>query len=139
MLQHGFVFPTPTGASIPSFPNYRLGPLDNPGVPCTATVGVSAGPEVEREVVKVYPNPASDELTIEYHFADDAERRLLFYDAYGQMVKDVSLPAPSGKVNIPVGKMALRRLLVCVTRHECHCSVRQDHYQPLISEFNTAA
>ncbi|MBK7937191.1 MAG: T9SS type A sorting domain-containing protein [Lewinellaceae bacterium] len=56
--------------------------------------------------LRLYPNPANNKLTIEYHFADDAERRLLFYDAYGQMVKDVSLPAPSGKVNIPIGKMA---------------------------------
>ncbi|MEQ1746721.1 MAG: hypothetical protein ABMA02_14915, partial [Saprospiraceae bacterium] len=42
--QRGLVLPTPSGASIPYFPNYRLGPLGNPGQPCTPTVGVSEGP-----------------------------------------------------------------------------------------------
>jgi len=39
--QRGVQFQTPTGASMPSFPNYRLGPIDNPGMPCTATVGTT--------------------------------------------------------------------------------------------------
>jgi hypothetical protein len=42
--QRGLVLPTPCGASMPSFPNYRLGPLGAPGLPCTATVGLPAPP-----------------------------------------------------------------------------------------------
>ncbi|MBP6828039.1 MAG: T9SS type A sorting domain-containing protein [Saprospiraceae bacterium] len=104
--QRGLVLPTPNGASMPVFPNYRLGPLDNPGVPCTATVSVNPGPEVEPGQVRLFPNPASDELTIEYRFADVMNRQFLLYNAYGQMVIEISLPAGGGKVNIPVGKMA---------------------------------
>ena len=56
-------------------------------------------------ILRVYPNPADNELTIEYHFIGDTGRLLLFYNAYGQLVKEVSLPASGGKANILVKNM----------------------------------
>ena len=89
VAQHSFVFPTPTGASIPSFPNYRLGPLDNPGVPCTATVSVSPGPvETRPGQVRVYPNPADDQVTFSWTEAMPGEKRLCLYNPLGQTVRD---------------------------------------------------
>ncbi|MEZ4941709.1 MAG: hypothetical protein R3D58_12595 [Saprospiraceae bacterium] len=42
--QRGLPLPTPSGASMPSFPNYRLGPIDNPGLPCSPVVNTTAPP-----------------------------------------------------------------------------------------------
>ncbi len=38
VVQHGLKLPTGHGISIPYFPNYRLGTLDNPGFPCDSTL-----------------------------------------------------------------------------------------------------
>lgn len=64
--QRGLVLPTPSGASIPYFPNYRLGPIDKPGVPCSPTVSVGAGPVREVSGMRLWPNPATDQLTIQF-------------------------------------------------------------------------
>ena len=48
-----------SGASIPYFPNYRLGPVDNPGQPCTPTVSSIAGPALH-----AWLNPASRQRTL---------------------------------------------------------------------------
>ena len=88
--QRGVKFQTPTGASMPSFPNYRLGPLDNPGVPCTATVSVSPPvfmPEMGR--VQVWPNPASDNIHFQWPDIGVQAARLLLFNAYGQPVRDL--------------------------------------------------
>ncbi|HAD14022.1 MAG TPA: hypothetical protein DCF33_16480 [Saprospirales bacterium] len=91
--QRGVQFQTPTGASMPTFPNYRLGPIDNPGVPCTATVSVSPpvfAPEVGG--VRVWPNPASDVLTVEYEGMNDMPHQFLLFNTLGQLVQSVDLP-----------------------------------------------
>jgi len=88
--QRGVQFQTPTGASMPSFPNYRLGPIDNPGVPCTATVSVSPpvfAPEMGR--VQVWPNPASDNIHFQWPDIGVQAARLLLFNAYGQTVRDL--------------------------------------------------
>ena len=107
--QRGVKFQTPTGASMPSFPNYRLGPLDNPGVPCTATVSVSPQvftPEMGR--VQVWPNPADEILNIEYRSIGNTDVQFLIFNSQGQIVQQVSLQAGSESVqlslkNIPAG------------------------------------
>ena len=48
--QRGLVLPIPSGARIPYFPNYRLGPIDNPGVPCSPVVSVSASPGTSKSI-----------------------------------------------------------------------------------------
>lgn len=78
---------------MPTFPNYRLGPIDNPGVPCTATVSVSPpvfAPEVGG--VRVWPNPASDVLTVEYEGMNDMPHQFLLFNTLGQLVQSVDLP-----------------------------------------------
>jgi len=62
--QRGLIFPVPSGASIPYFPNYRLGPIDNPGLPCSPIVATQQ-PSVAVPACSVWPNPASEQL----HFA----------------------------------------------------------------------
>jgi hypothetical protein len=62
--QHGLQFPTSTGATIPNFPNYRLGPLNNPGVPCSAIVDSKQPVITPLPLFSVFPNPAVDYLKI---------------------------------------------------------------------------
>ncbi len=92
--QRGLVLPTPSGASIPYFPNYRLGPIDNPGVPCTATVSVSATPSAPPQI-RAYPNPASEQVTIEWGSFISGSKRLTLCNTIGQPVKDLWLSAGS--------------------------------------------
>ncbi len=99
--QRGLPLPTPSGASMPSFPNYRLGPLDNPGLPCTLSVGTSDPAPAARSAVSAYPNPANNEITFEYQFDDDSGKRvLLLYNAFGQVVREIFLPDAKGKVTM---------------------------------------
>ena len=99
--QRGVKFQTPTGASMPSFPNYRLGPIDNPGVPCTATVSVSQPIlPIPDKRVWVYPNPAKDILSIDYQGIGDFGGQLLIFNAQGQTVRGVTLPSNQGVVQL---------------------------------------
>ncbi len=99
--QRGVKFQTPTGASMPSFPNYRLGPIDNPGVPCTATVSVSQPVlPMEGRLVWVYPNPAHDVLSIDYQGVGEQGSQFLIFNAQGQIVREISLSPNQGNVKL---------------------------------------
>jgi hypothetical protein len=91
---------------MPSFPNYRLGPLDNPGVPCTATV--SAGEPIapiQGKALWVYPNPANTSITIEYQAIEGQNPALLLFNSLGQMLRSVSLPKGQGSVQVSVAEL----------------------------------
>lgn len=97
--QRGLVLPTPSGASIPYFPNYRLGPVGNPGQPCTPTVGVSVGPWERGAGVRVWPNPVGQILHVQCEAAAARPVPFALYDALGQVVlqrtltgRDTDLP-----------------------------------------------
>jgi hypothetical protein len=92
--QRGLTLPTPSGASMPSFPNYRLGPIDNPGVPCTATVSVNAMPSAPPQI-RAYPNPANEQVTIEWGSLYSGNKRLILCNTFGQPVKDLWLSPSS--------------------------------------------
>jgi hypothetical protein len=96
--QRGVQFQTPTGASMPSFPNYRLGPIDNPGVPCTATVSVNAMPSAPPQI-RAYPNPANEQVTIEWGSLYSGNKRLTLCNTFGQPVKDLWL-SPSNSAYV---------------------------------------
>jgi hypothetical protein len=87
--QRGMVFPMTTNCSIPYFPNYRLGPIDNPGVPCSPVVATTAPmPGVGSDRIRVWPNPASTQLTLE---GLEGARVLRFYNNFGQLQHTSSL------------------------------------------------
>jgi hypothetical protein len=105
--QRGLVLPTPSGASIPYFPNYRLGPIDNPGVPCTATVSVSP-PLVQplKNTVQLWPNPATERITIGFAFTDaSVTHQVLLTNAVGQVVGDFQLSGAEGEMNVSIAHM----------------------------------
>jgi hypothetical protein len=82
--QRGLPLPTPSGSSMPSFPNYRLGPVDNPGVPCTVTVGTQA-PPTPLPVFSVFPNPVSAALKIVPNRQFGGQARVRLFDVTGRM------------------------------------------------------
>ena len=96
VTQHSFVFPTSTGASIPNFPNYRLGPIDNPGLPCSPVVSTTT-PPTPLPAFSVFPNPVSTTLKIVPNRQHDGPARLRLYDVTGRLAKeqvfDPQLPA----------------------------------------------
>ncbi len=103
--QRGLVLPTPSGASIPYFPNYRLGPIDNPGVPCTATVSVSQPHAVPTQGIRVWPNPASSQVSLSANGLLPKGAKWMMTDAYGQLVHEEVL-----QENFSVKEIGLRHL-----------------------------
>jgi hypothetical protein len=101
--QRGVKFQTPTGASMPSFPNYRLGPINNPGVPCTATVSVSQPVlPIPDKRVWVFPNPAKDLLSIDYQGIGSLGGQFMMFNAQGQIIKEIALHSDDGTTQLPL-------------------------------------
>lgn len=89
VTQHSFIFPTSTGASMPFFPNYRLGPLDNPGLPCSPMVSATA-PPTPLPGFSVFPNPVITTLRIVPNRPYTGRAQLRLYDVTGRPVKELS-------------------------------------------------
>jgi len=105
--QRGVQFQTRTGASMPSFPNYRLGPIDNPGMPCTATVSVSQPRiPIKDKPIWVYPNPANNSITIEYQAINGQNNQFLLFNTLGQAVRSVTLPQGQASLQLPLGDLS---------------------------------
>jgi Secretion system C-terminal sorting domain len=90
--QRGLELPCSVNYSIPNFPNYRLGT----GYPvCDSNiVYVSAGyvpPPMEK--IKVWPNPADDELHLENKIFSTRPATLWLFNATGQTVRHWEMPA----------------------------------------------
>jgi Secretion system C-terminal sorting domain len=99
--QRGFKLPTPNRLSIPFFPNFRLGPSDNPGVPCTSVVHTTA-PPTPLPSVSVFPNPATDYLRIVPNRRYEGKGQLLLFNAAGAEVRNLTFnpSAESSMINI---------------------------------------
>lgn len=86
--QRGLPLPTRSGASMPSFPNYRLGPLDNPGLPCSPVVSATA-PPTPLPGFSVFPNPVITTLRIVPNRPYTGRAQLRLYDVTGRPVKEL--------------------------------------------------
>ncbi len=86
-VQRGIDLPCSANYSIPNFPHYRLGT----GYPVcdSSIVYVSSGyvPPPEEEAVRVWPNPATEELNMEVDIPVDKHAKLWLFNAVGQVVK----------------------------------------------------
>jgi len=88
---NGLKLTTPSGASIPSFPNYRLGPLENPGLPCSPVVSTSTVVASPLPVVSVFPNPAREYVKITVNQPDSGTLHWILSDLYGRPVRTAVL------------------------------------------------
>ncbi len=101
VTQHSFLFPTSTGASIPFFPNYRLGPIDNPGLPCSPVVSTSSQ-TAPLPGFTVFPNPVSTMLSIVPKWQFDGQGRFRLFDVAGCLVRDLEFDASVPATEISV-------------------------------------
>ncbi len=82
--QRGLPLPTPSGASMPSFPNFRLGPPDNPGLPCSPVVSTT-NPPTPLPAFSVFPNPARTVLKVVPNRQYHGPARLRLHDLTGRL------------------------------------------------------
>ncbi|MCF8245409.1 MAG: T9SS type A sorting domain-containing protein [Saprospiraceae bacterium] len=88
--QHGLELPAINNGSIPNFPNYRLGteyPVCDSSIVYTAS-GFTLPPVQE---VQVWPNPASNELNLEFSTITGKPVRFRLFDATGQLAREWKL------------------------------------------------
>ncbi len=104
-VQHGIHLPT-FSWGVPNFPNYRLGAL--PGSPCDTLTGLNETARAEKEkLLKVFPNPTTDYITVDYGFTDwnKGEATLEITNQLGQVVHRQPLPMYSGFQKVEVSQL----------------------------------
>lgn len=115
--QHSLSLPSPS-FGVPNFPNYRLGAL--PGSPCDTLTGLNETARALKEkILKVFPNPASNMVTVDYGFTDwsKGDVRLTISDELGRVVYEQPLPKYSGFQNINVSTLAAGTYFVYLKRN----------------------
>jgi len=93
LIQHGVELPTYNNGTIPNHPNYRLGRLI--GSDCDTIDWTTPIKEIALEVelldLKVYPNPATSNIQIEWNHALSSETTLEIHDTYGGLLLSKSI------------------------------------------------
>ena len=115
-VQHGVRLPTLCN-SVPNFPNYRLGAWT--GSVCDTISGLNELQRAAKEqIIKVYPNPATDYAIVDYGFADwnKAQPDLEICNAIGQVIYKQTLPMYSGFQKIDVTNFSAGIYLVYIKR-----------------------
>ena len=114
--QHGLRLPA-LSAGVPNFPNYRLGAQT--GSACdtlsTATQDIR---DAREQILKVFPNPATDVTTVDYGFTDWNKGlvSLQITDALGQVVYTQPLPMYSGFQRLDISRFAAGLYNVAIKR-----------------------
>jgi hypothetical protein len=104
--QRGFKLATPNRGSIPFFPNFRLGPLDNPGLPCTSVVGSGEAPVHPLfPDFSVFPNPVRDILTIVPNRVPGGKLRLALVATDGRVAQEYNIGEGNETQWLPVGQL----------------------------------
>ena len=104
--QRGFKLATPNRISIPFFPNFRLGPLDNPGLPCTSVVGSGEAPAHPLfPDFSVFPNPVRDILTIVPNRVPGGKLRLALVATDGRVAQEYKIGEGNETQWLPVGQL----------------------------------
>ncbi|MBL0047096.1 MAG: T9SS type A sorting domain-containing protein [Bacteroidetes bacterium] len=84
--QHALHLPCFGWRSIPNHPNYELG-ADSGSVCDTLQLGImNAEFQIQNEVIRINPNPASDYFYINYNLTVNDIALFVLYDAYGKEV-----------------------------------------------------
>jgi hypothetical protein len=101
--QHSIELPTYNLFSLPNFPNYRLGPL--PDSACDTTSAI-AEPFITRPSVSVFPNPATDQLTLEFEENIESEHELTVYSVTGQRQASYKLPEGQSSFTLDISRVS---------------------------------
>jgi hypothetical protein len=117
LVQYGLSLPT-LEEGIPNYPNYRLGALTQSQ--CDTLASLTAIQRAAKEqIIKVYPNPATDYAVIDYGFTDwsKAQPNLEICNTLGQVVHAQILPMYSGLQKIDVSTWAGGMYTVYIKRN----------------------
>lgn len=104
LTQHSFRLSTLNAASIPNFPNFRLGALKNSS--CD-TIKTSATSNIATNIyanISISPNPSQQSLNIQYEFPSDAT--WLLYNNTGQVVFQQTLQHNANQINIDTNHLS---------------------------------
>jgi hypothetical protein len=99
--QHSIELPTYNLFSMPNFPNYRLGAL--PDNACDTTSAI-AEPLITRSSVAVFPNPASDQLTLEFEEMVEDDYEISLYSVTGQQKASYLLPEGQSSFTLDINR-----------------------------------
>jgi hypothetical protein len=103
--QRGLETPTYHGATVPNFPNFRLGALGEPVSPCAGYV-VSSGEAPAYNgalpLLSVFPNPAAQYLRLLPNRPEAAGGHWALYDALGRRVRTAQCGEVSTAAEVPV-------------------------------------
>lgn len=72
--------------AAPLFPHYRLGPLEDPGEPCSPVTSVQEVVVPGGGDFRILPNPASGQITLEMEEGGLRPEQMILYDATGRAV-----------------------------------------------------
>ncbi|MCF8245441.1 MAG: T9SS type A sorting domain-containing protein [Saprospiraceae bacterium] len=104
--QHSFPLPTYNGASMPNFPNYRLGPLVDSPCDTLDYVGAAGEGFPVQSLLALFPNPASQYVTADLTLPDYSgqhKTELLLFNPLGQAVASHILAPYSSLHRFEVG------------------------------------
>lgn len=84
VIQHGLQLPVLNDGTVPNHPNYHLGPVV--GSICDSlTVGLSEN-KVQSANLRLNPNPATNQVWVNYNFPNNKDGWLEIYDTMGKLV-----------------------------------------------------
>ena len=114
-LDHSIELPTFI-LGLPTYCNWRLGPLSNAG--CDSLVGINSVTSEKEKDLKVFPNPATDIVTVDYGFTDWSKGvvNMEISDALGQVVYTRQLPMYSGFQKLDISRFAAGMYTVYIKR-----------------------
>ena len=103
--QHAIALPTYNYASIPNFPNYRLGALVGSACDTIHTTAITPVISTSFEL-SVSPNPATNELFLQFSKPLSAEAKCTFFELTGKKVAEYSLSKGQLSANFQVSQLA---------------------------------
>jgi hypothetical protein len=84
VIQHGLQLPVLNSGTVPNHPNYHLGPVV--GSICDSlTVGLAEN-KVQSASLRLNPNPATNQVWVNYNFPNNKDGWLEIYDTMGKLV-----------------------------------------------------
>ena len=92
------------GGGAPTFPNYRLGALGEPVVPCGPVSG-SASPPPAEAGLHLYPNPAAVSVTVAWEGAAPGTGMITVRNSAGKEVLHTRATFFSGRTELTVGTL----------------------------------
>ena len=57
------------------------------------------------QLLRIFPNPAGDVITIEYDGLGNSDQRLVLFNIFGQVAMEITLPEGQGRIQAPVNTL----------------------------------